>query len=228
MRKLTDRWILPLRDDSVVDIGWGPEHVHLILDSQASIVVGYGTHLTPGNGSALDRDAKPLADWERSVAEEALRGRIVSSVGFKSGTLRVWFANGWGLISRLHYANTAAAVYLQDDLLWIQTESGGSVGGGVGISIAVQNQIHELVRSFHGPVATTLAEMALEAPTGTMLGEIHAYADTMFNSYQLTLLLDELSSTVTRNEREDEVVHVLREAARDAIDRHGYLWFSGD
>ena len=49
MRELTDRWILPLRGDSVVDIDWGPEHVHLILDSQASIVVGYGTHLTPGN-----------------------------------------------------------------------------------------------------------------------------------------------------------------------------------
>ncbi|MEV0331352.1 hypothetical protein [Nocardia sp. NPDC050717] len=64
----------------------------------------------------------------------------------------------------------------------------------MGISIAVQNQIHERVRVFHGPVATTLSEMALEAPAGTMIGEIHAYAETMFNS----------------------------------IDRHGYLWFSGD
>ncbi|MEV0331353.1 hypothetical protein [Nocardia sp. NPDC050717] len=127
MRELEDRWILPLRGDSVVDIDWDPRDVRLTLDSQATIVVGYGAHLTPGNGSTFDRDAKPLGDWERSVADEALRDRIVSSVGFKSGTLRVWFANGWGLISRTHYTNAAAAVYLNDDLLWVQTESGGSI-----------------------------------------------------------------------------------------------------
>ncbi|GEM29931.1 hypothetical protein NN3_09380 [Nocardia neocaledoniensis NBRC 108232] len=61
----------------------------MILDSQVSIAVGYGTHLTPGNGSALDRDARPLADWERSVADEAMRGRIVSSVGFRQNQAAV-------------------------------------------------------------------------------------------------------------------------------------------
>ncbi|MFC4123905.1 hypothetical protein [Nocardia rhizosphaerae] len=58
----------------------------------------------------------------------------------------------------------------------------------------------------------------------TVLG----YADTMFNSYQLTLFVKELAETAARNEREEEVVTVLREAAQDAINRHGYLWFSGD
>ncbi|MFD4434149.1 hypothetical protein [Nocardia sp. NPDC058497] len=98
----------------------------------------------------------------------------------------------------------------------------------MGISVVVQNQVHDRVQIYHGQVATTLSEMAMYALPGTMIGEIHAYADTMFNSYQLTLFLDELSNTTTRNEREDEVVNVLREAAEDAINRNGYLWFSGD
>ncbi|MFI5499860.1 hypothetical protein ACIA5E_12425 [Nocardia asteroides] len=98
----------------------------------------------------------------------------------------------------------------------------------MGISIAVQDQIHNRVRIYDGPVADTLSEMALSAPSGTMIGEIHAYADTMFNSYQLTLFLNELPRTPTSNEREEELVAVLVEAAEDAISRHGYLWFSGD
>ncbi len=98
----------------------------------------------------------------------------------------------------------------------------------MGISIIVQNQVHERMEIYHGQVAATLSKMAIEAPTGTMLGEIHAYADTMFNSYQLTLFLDELSKTITRNEQEEEVINTLRDAAENAINHNGYLWFSGD
>ncbi|GAD83514.1 hypothetical protein NCAST_20_00800 [Nocardia asteroides NBRC 15531] len=99
---------------------------------------------------------------------------------------------------------------------------------GMGISVFVQDQVHGRVRMCDGRVADTLSGMVLGAGAGTMLGEIHAYADTMFNCYQLTLFLDELARTPTGDEREAEVVAVLREAAEEAIERNGYLWFSGD
>lgn len=98
----------------------------------------------------------------------------------------------------------------------------------MGISIVVQDQNHGRVRMCGGQVADMLSAMVLGAGTGTMMGEIHAYADTMFNCYQLTLLLDELARTPTGDEREVEVIAVLRAAAEDAIERNGYLWFSGD
>lgn len=72
VRKLTDRWILPLRDDSVVDIGWGPEHVHLILDSQASIVVGYGAPVVAM--STPERWVRPTHVRDRQNDEKDMPG----------------------------------------------------------------------------------------------------------------------------------------------------------
>ncbi|MFC4377250.1 hypothetical protein ACFO5K_24525 [Nocardia halotolerans] len=98
----------------------------------------------------------------------------------------------------------------------------------MGISIVVQNQIHDQVDIYYERVAPTLSKMALAAPSGTMLGEIHAYADTMFNSFQLNLFLVELATMTPQDEHEKEVVDTLQRAAEDAIRHNGYLWFSGD
>lgn len=98
----------------------------------------------------------------------------------------------------------------------------------MGVSISVQNQVHDRVEIYSGRVASKLSEMVLSASEGSMLGEIHAYADTMFNSYQLSLFLAELSSERAQDDLEQEVLDTLRRAAEKAIERNGYLWFSGD
>ncbi|MFJ1458190.1 hypothetical protein [Nocardia sp. N2S4-5] len=68
----------------------------------------------------------------------------------------------------------------------------------------------------------------MEARLGSMLRGIHQYADTMFNSYQLTFFMDELASMVPKNEVDAKMIAALRDAAQRAIDMYGYLWFSGD
>ena len=98
----------------------------------------------------------------------------------------------------------------------------------MGISITVQNQVHDRVEFYSGRVADKLSEMVLSAPDGSMISEIHAYADTMFNSYQLNLFLAELSRESARGDQELEVLDTLRRAAEQAIERNGYLWFCGD
>ncbi|MEV6258542.1 hypothetical protein AB0L97_35320 [Nocardia sp. NPDC051911] len=50
----------------------------------------------------------------------------------------------------------------------------------------------------------------------------------MFNTTQLAMLLDELVHLSPNNDKEAEMLAVLRDAAEAAIRRNGYLWFSGD
>lgn len=61
-----------------------------------------------------------------------------------------------------------------------------------------------------------------------MMQGIHRYADTMFNSYQLKFLLEELTDFEPKSEDERATISSLRSAAELAIREHGYLWFSGD
>lgn len=96
------------------------------------------------------------------------------------------------------------------------------------IDVTIQNQIHGQVERLSGDAPETLTEIVLDAPIGSMMRGIHKYADTMFNSYQLTFFLDELAAMTPRNVREEEMIATLRAAAESAIRINGYLWFSGD
>lgn len=98
----------------------------------------------------------------------------------------------------------------------------------MGIDIIVQNQIHQPIETITGPAGSTLPEIVLRDPRKPMLQGIHKYADTMFNSYQLQFLVDELKTFEARNEAERETISALLRAAEIAIREHGYLWFSGD
>lgn len=98
----------------------------------------------------------------------------------------------------------------------------------MGISISIQNQVHREVELITGYGSATLSDMISSAPVGSLIRGIHKYADTMYNSYQLGWFLDELSALQPKDDREQEVISSLREAAESAIRQHGYLWFSGD
>ncbi|WP_157172870.1 hypothetical protein [Nocardia exalbida] len=98
----------------------------------------------------------------------------------------------------------------------------------LGIDIIMQNRIHERIELVYGDAEDTLARYRENAPAGSLLRGLHAHADTMFNTTQLTMLLDELANLSSNNDKEAEMLAVLRDAAETAIRRNGYLWFSGD
>lgn len=98
----------------------------------------------------------------------------------------------------------------------------------MGIDIVVQNQVHQPIETVTGPAGTTLPDLVFRNPKKPMMQGIHKYADTMFNSYQLHFLLEELKDFEPRSEDETATISSLRRAAELAIREHGYLWFSGD
>lgn len=98
----------------------------------------------------------------------------------------------------------------------------------MGIDIIIQNQIHERIDLVYGDAENTLVKYRENAPADSMLRGLHAHADTMFNTTQLAMLLDELANLSPNNDKEAEMLVVLRDAAETAIRRNGYLWFSGD
>ncbi|MFI5777130.1 hypothetical protein [Nocardia sp. NPDC051570] len=98
----------------------------------------------------------------------------------------------------------------------------------MGIGVIVQAINHKEVEHISGPLAQWLTDSVLDAPLGSMMRGIHQYADTMFNSYQLTFFLDELAGMTPKGDSDAEMIAELRAAAEKAIRLHGYLWFSGD
>ncbi|UFS99123.1 hypothetical protein [Nocardia huaxiensis] len=98
----------------------------------------------------------------------------------------------------------------------------------MGISISIHNQVHEKVETIAGVTAATLPSIVDSASPGSLIEGIHLYADTMFNSYQLKYLLQELTALNPTTDSERMVVSEVRRAAETAISQQGYLWFSGD
>ncbi|QBS40798.1 hypothetical protein [Nocardia sp. CS682] len=98
----------------------------------------------------------------------------------------------------------------------------------MGISVFIQNQIHERVAEVAGYASHTLDEVISQAPMGSLTRGINKHADTMFNTTQLNSFIDEISALTPRNDNERELFTVLRDAAETAIRQRGYLWFSGD
>ncbi|WP_156371086.1 hypothetical protein [Nocardia arizonensis] len=98
----------------------------------------------------------------------------------------------------------------------------------MGISVSIQDRMHVRVNGFVNLDGSTLSRMVLAAPKGSMLDAIHAYADTMFNSYQLQFFVDELAAMTPSREDERRVIEALQVAAEDAMRTLGYLWFTGD
>ncbi|MEV0686052.1 DUF6188 family protein [Nocardia sp. NPDC050378] len=122
LTELEDRWILPLRDQAVMSTTWRNNAIELATNEGSVITVGTAALLSPGHATKSDPDRRPLITWDASVVEEVVCARIISSVGFKSGTLRVKFANGWTLLARKDDA--VATVRFSDGRSWRQTPSG--------------------------------------------------------------------------------------------------------
>ncbi|MGQ4617312.1 hypothetical protein [Nocardia sp. R7R-8] len=96
------------------------------------------------------------------------------------------------------------------------------------VTIIVQGLSHSEISRYSDDPEGTLLEMCGKAAEGSMLGGIIPHGDTMFNSYQLRFLVDEIDAMPARNDAEKEMWGRLRDAAQTAIRRSGYLWFNGD
>lgn len=74
----------------------------------------------------------------------------------------------------------------------------------------------------------TLFRLCAAQPETSLLRGIYAYGETMFNRYQLGLILDQIEGIEVRTDAERQAVDLLRRAASIALRVNGYLLFIGD
>jgi hypothetical protein len=115
--EMSDRWILPLRGSIVVGVDWGPE-ITFELEPPGQIVAGQGAIL--GQGAPRDIYANPATIGEQGVdrTRQIIGAEILSSVGFKSGDMRIAFRGQWLLIVDSDAEFVPASVRSGDSLIW--------------------------------------------------------------------------------------------------------------
>jgi hypothetical protein len=96
------------------------------------------------------------------------------------------------------------------------------------LAIKIQDQNHRDLGAFGDDPAETLAHLCAKAPREYLLRGIHPHADTMFNPYQLGIIIEEIDATNVEQPAERRALERLREAADMAIRKRGYLYFVGD
>lgn len=117
MRELDDRWILPLRGSTLTAVEWD-DSVTFRLEPAGEITVGRGALLTQGSVSAPHTNIQTLREVGVDGVQQCVGRRILSSVGFKDGALRVVLDNGWHLTVREEGPFVAAKVILGGALIW--------------------------------------------------------------------------------------------------------------
>ncbi|MFI5499722.1 hypothetical protein ACIA5E_11730 [Nocardia asteroides] len=98
----------------------------------------------------------------------------------------------------------------------------------MGLSIVIQNMNHEEQQRYFDDADATLYRLCAAQPESSVVRGIYRYGDTMFNRYQLTLMLKQIDDIEVRSEAEREAVELLRKLASIALRANGYLMFIGD
>lgn len=96
----------------------------------------------------------------------------------------------------------------------------------MGLSMRLQNQLHENVHSFADDSQGTVMRLADARDYSSMLGSISPHGDTIFNSYQLQKLILELAEAFEVSPQ--PVLKELAAASEQAIRLRGYILFMGD
>lgn len=96
----------------------------------------------------------------------------------------------------------------------------------MGLAIYVENQLHERVEQLFDDPQETFMKSCENAPVGSVRRGVDRHGDTMFNCYQLNILIGELEDLSA--DSTTGAVNRITEAARRAIHLHGYLYFVGD
>jgi hypothetical protein len=120
--ELEDRWILPLRGAAITRIEPGEQTV-FTLDSDVRIIVGEHAYFTEGPVTGPEVEKTELGQIDRGLLQSSIGARVVSAIGFKSGTLRIVLDNGWHLNVTRAQPLVPAAVVSGDTALWARTTS---------------------------------------------------------------------------------------------------------
>lgn len=96
------------------------------------------------------------------------------------------------------------------------------------LDIVVQNINHDEVERFSDDADGALFQLCSAQPQTSLLRGVFRYGDTMFNRYQLGLILDQIESIDVHSEAERQALELLRRVATTALRANGYLLFIGD
>ncbi|MEU1998858.1 hypothetical protein ABZ511_30860 [Nocardia gamkensis] len=96
------------------------------------------------------------------------------------------------------------------------------------LDIVVQDINHAEMHRFGDDADETLFKLCATQPDTSLVRGIYRYGDTMFNRYQIGLLLDQIEGIDVRTDAERQAVELLRRAASIALRANGYLLFVGD
>ncbi|MET7772985.1 hypothetical protein [Nocardia sp. NPDC005366] len=96
------------------------------------------------------------------------------------------------------------------------------------LDIVVQDINHAETHHFGDDADETLYRLCAAQPETSLVRGIYRYGDTMFNRYQLGLILDQIEAIEVRTDAERQAVDLLRRASSIALRTNGYLLFIGD
>lgn len=120
MQEREDRWILPLRGDTVTRIDPGEQTV-FVLDSGVRIIVGEHAYFTDGPFRGPETALTELVQLDPDDLNKSVGARVLSSVGFKSGSLRVVFSSAWHLNVTGAQPLVPAAVVSGETVMWMRS-----------------------------------------------------------------------------------------------------------
>ncbi|MFD3431303.1 hypothetical protein [Nocardia fluminea] len=98
----------------------------------------------------------------------------------------------------------------------------------VALDILVQDINHTEIHRFGDDADETLYKLCAAQPNTSLVRGIYRYGDTMFNRFQLGLILDQIEDIEVRTDPERQAVELLRRVASIALRANGYLLFVGD
>lgn len=98
----------------------------------------------------------------------------------------------------------------------------------MGLGIAIQDMNHKVEQRFSDDAENTLYFLCAAQPKTCLLRGIDRHADTMFNRWQLMIILDQLAEIDVETLAQRQAVEQLRRLAEVAIRENGYLMFIGD
>ncbi len=96
------------------------------------------------------------------------------------------------------------------------------------MEIIVQDINHAELEHVGDDRDETLYKLCAAQPESSLLRGIYRYGDTMFNRYQLGLILDRIDDIEVRSDPERQAIELLRRTASSALRANGYLLFIGD
>lgn len=96
------------------------------------------------------------------------------------------------------------------------------------LDIVVQNINHDEIERVADDANETLFQICSRQPETSLVRGVFRYGDTMFNRYQIDLMLGQIANIDVRSEAERQALDLLRRVAMTALRANGYLLFIGD